>query len=67
LVVEFIPTTFDPSLDGTIRVLEDNNNLGRGAITTAHFVKPVECRRSGQRTAHVTFGFRDAPTVNRVI
>ncbi|KAJ7734728.1 hypothetical protein B0H14DRAFT_2249513, partial [Mycena olivaceomarginata] len=47
LVVEFIPTTFDPSLDGAIRVLEYNNNLGRGAITTAHLVKPVECRHSG--------------------
>jgi hypothetical protein len=67
IVLQFVPTTFDPSRDGAVRVVEDDNGLGRGAITNAHFIKPATHRRSGQRLAHAIVSFKEVVTANRVI
>jgi hypothetical protein len=67
LVVEYVPTSFDPSVDGALRILEDDNNLGRGSITSARFIKAAERRRSGQRVAHIMLALSSEVSANRVI
>ncbi|KAJ6600138.1 hypothetical protein B0H10DRAFT_1660708, partial [Mycena sp. CBHHK59/15] len=52
VVVEFMPVSFDPSADGALKVLEDDNGLGRGAILHAHFIKQAARHRTGQHMVH---------------
>ncbi|KAJ7217550.1 hypothetical protein C8J57DRAFT_1537679 [Mycena rebaudengoi] len=67
LVVEYVPTSFDPNLDGALRILEDDNNLGRGAIASARFIKAVEWRHSGQCVAHIILALNNDVSANRII
>ncbi|KAJ6619246.1 hypothetical protein B0H10DRAFT_1793767, partial [Mycena sp. CBHHK59/15] len=67
LVMEFVPVSFDPSRDGALKVLEEDNNLGKGEIANARFIKKVENRRSRQHSAHTIFGFVSRKAANRVI
>ncbi|KAJ6625065.1 hypothetical protein B0H10DRAFT_1672849, partial [Mycena sp. CBHHK59/15] len=67
LVMEFVPVSFNPSQDGALKVLEDDNNLGKGEIPNAQFIKKAEKRHNGQHSAHAIFGFASRKAANRVI
>ncbi|KAJ7191578.1 hypothetical protein GGX14DRAFT_336427, partial [Mycena pura] len=67
VVVEFVPVTFDPSLENTFRTIEDANGMKRGAITQARYIKPLERRNPGQRSAHAIFGFATADGATHAI
>ncbi|KAJ6621545.1 hypothetical protein B0H10DRAFT_1789805 [Mycena sp. CBHHK59/15] len=67
VVVEFVPVSFDPSLDGALRVLEDDNGWRRGVLTQARYIKPFQRRRVGQMTAHAIFGFLTRDAANHII
>ncbi|KAJ7189689.1 hypothetical protein GGX14DRAFT_382961, partial [Mycena pura] len=67
VVVEFVPVTFDPSLENTFHTIEDTNGMKRGAITQARYIKPLERRNPGQRSTHAIFGFATADGANHAI
>ncbi|KAJ6521716.1 hypothetical protein DFH09DRAFT_938830, partial [Mycena vulgaris] len=52
VVVEFVPVTFDPTLNCAFGTIEDANGIGRGELIQARFIKPLERRHPGQRSAH---------------
>ncbi|KAJ7503357.1 hypothetical protein B0H11DRAFT_1711140, partial [Mycena galericulata] len=52
VVVEFVPVTFDPALANAFAVIEDANGLGRNELVQARYIKPLERRHAGQRSAH---------------
>ncbi|KAJ6558650.1 hypothetical protein B0H10DRAFT_1846719, partial [Mycena sp. CBHHK59/15] len=64
VVVRFVPVSFDPEQDSALRVVEDNNNLGRGALAMARWIKPAALRHAGQRTAFAIWGFTNPQTAN---
>ncbi|KAF7362490.1 RNA-directed DNA polymerase from transposon X-element [Mycena venus] len=66
-VVEFVPVSFDPGLSRAFEAVEDANGLDRGAISQAHYIKPLERRHPGQRSAHAIFGFASAAAANHAI
>ncbi|KAJ6614120.1 hypothetical protein B0H10DRAFT_1804144 [Mycena sp. CBHHK59/15] len=47
IVVEFVPMTSDPSMDGDIQIVKDMNGFERGVITQAWFIKQAERQRAG--------------------
>ncbi|KAF7354515.1 RNA-directed DNA polymerase from transposon X-element [Mycena venus] len=53
--------------EGELHVVESDNNLPKGALAKARWIKPLAQRRNGQRVAHAVFGFETAAAANRVI
>lgn len=66
-VVEYIPTSFDPTSLGALEALEESNGLLSGAIASARFIKPPHLRSAGQRTAHLIMGFQSRESANEAI
>ena len=54
LIAERVPVSFRPDVQSTLRELEQAHGLKDGSIIRAAWVKPVERRAKGQRTAYVT-------------
>ncbi|KAG2147780.1 uncharacterized protein EDB93DRAFT_1085371 [Suillus bovinus] len=67
LIVLFMPVSYDPSNKDNIKQLEKENEWNEGAISMAHWVKPVEKQSSTQRVAHLMLTFTDPQTANSVI
>ncbi|KAJ7146801.1 hypothetical protein C8R44DRAFT_600075, partial [Mycena epipterygia] len=67
VVVKFVPVTFDPTLSRAFETIEDANGIKRGELTQARYIKPLERRHSGQRTAHTIFGFASREAANHAI
>jgi hypothetical protein len=67
VVVQFVPVSFEPDQSGSLRAVEGDNPLLRGAFAKAHWIKPVQRRYKGQRVAHAIFGFTDAAAANALI
>ncbi|KAJ6491449.1 hypothetical protein C8R47DRAFT_918593, partial [Mycena vitilis] len=64
VVAQFVPVTFDPELEGALRVIEADANYTRGALKKARWIKPIHRRRVGQQVAHAVFGFSDDTAAN---
>jgi hypothetical protein len=64
IIVQYIPVSFDPELDGALRTIEDDNNLPRGTLASARWIKPAQRRNAGQKVAHAIFGFSDDAAAN---
>ncbi|KAJ7315616.1 hypothetical protein DFH08DRAFT_627024, partial [Mycena albidolilacea] len=52
VVLRFVPISLDLAADGVLDVICDDNNLPKGAVAKARWIKPPERRRVGQRVAH---------------
>ncbi|KAJ7123708.1 hypothetical protein C8R44DRAFT_620911, partial [Mycena epipterygia] len=48
-------------------MIEDANGIERGQLTQARYIKPLERRHKGQRTAHTIFGFASREAANHAI
>lgn len=66
-VVEYVPTSFDPTSLGALEELEGANGLPTGTIVSARFIKPPHLRSIGQRTAHLIMGFQSRESANNAI
>ncbi|RPD63974.1 hypothetical protein L227DRAFT_584420 [Lentinus tigrinus ALCF2SS1-6] len=53
LVAERVPVDFDPRASASLREVETANDLKENAIVRADWIKPVERRFPGQRTAYL--------------
>lgn len=67
VVAEYVPTSFDPGLIGTMAQVESNSGLTGSAIREARYIKPLERRAPGQRSAHMIIGFADPEQANHAI
>ena len=65
-VVENVPVGFLPSIESSSEV-ETTNNLTPKSILLARWIKPIERRFEGQRTAFMIVTFRTAEDANRAI
>lgn len=67
VIAEFTPVSFDPSDTSEIRRVEIENDLPQNVITRASWIKPIQRRRPGQRTAHIILNFSDPGAANTAI
>ncbi|KAJ7711654.1 hypothetical protein DFH07DRAFT_763435, partial [Mycena maculata] len=64
VVVQYVPVSFDPSLDGALQILESDNGMQKGNLGSTRWIKDPSRRRTGQRVAHAIFGFCSEPSAN---
>ena len=65
-VIENVPIGFHPSHESTLEI-ESTNDLATKSIILARWIKPVERRFEGQRTAFMIINFRSAEDANKAI
>ena len=65
-VVENVPIGFHPSAEATLEI-ETTNGLAPKSIMLARWIKPIEHRFEGQRTAFMILNFRSAEDANKAI
>ena len=57
VIVEYVPTTFDPTTLGEIEAIEQNSGILMLTLISARFIKLTHLCMAGQKTAHIIFGF----------
>ena len=67
LIAEYVPTTFEPGVFTAFKQVERENGLANGAIREARYIKQVERRKEGQRSAHMFMGFTDSIQANTAL
>jgi hypothetical protein len=67
LIAEYVPVTFDPILYKAFGQVERESGLKKGALREARYIKQIERRKEGQRTAHMFMGFVDTEQANLAI
>ncbi|KAJ7347956.1 hypothetical protein DFH08DRAFT_699083 [Mycena albidolilacea] len=67
VLVQFVPISFDPTREGNLRGVENDNALPKGTLAKVHWVKPAHRRHEGQKVAHAIFGFTGLEAVNTLI
>jgi len=67
VMLKWVPITFDPDSITHHREIEEANNLSDHSIQKAHWIKPINRRRSGQTRAHTVISLTSAEAANGVI
>jgi hypothetical protein len=67
IVAEYVPVTYSPDGYKAHAKIEIDSGLQRGVIQEARYLKKIEHRAQGQRSAHVMMGFTDPAQANRAI
>jgi len=67
ILVPRIPLTFSPEQDAHLREVEEGNDMEKGTIAKARWIKPAYRRKPEQRVAHATLMIRDAKIANKCI
>ena len=67
IVVPFVPTTTTIESPETLKAIEEENELPRGAIGTAKWIKPPQRREAAQRVAHALFRMTTPEAANQLI
>lgn len=67
VVVDWVPTTFDPKQLGALTTIEDASELQNGAIVQVRWIKPITMRSPGQKSALAIFGFNTREEANQAI
>jgi len=67
IVAPRVPLTFEPENNTHLREIEEANGLTPCAMCKAQWIKPAECRRSGQTHAFAILSFSLANTANKLI
>jgi hypothetical protein len=65
-IVENVPIGFHPTQESTLEI-ETTNDLATKSIILARWIKPIERRFEGQRTAFMIINFRSAEDANKAI
>ena len=65
-VVKNVPINFRPSMESSLEV-EITNTIPANSILLARWIKPIERRFVGQRTAYMIITFHTADTANKAI
>jgi hypothetical protein len=67
VVAEYVPVSYSPEGYKANAAVELDSGLQRGTIREARYIKKVQFRAQGQRTAHVIMGITDPEQANRAI
>jgi hypothetical protein len=67
ILVPFLPIKHDLASKEWIDLIERENKLPQGSITSIKWVKPIEKRSREQRVAHAVFIFNDPSTANTLL
>ena len=67
IIVENVPTTYEPRYPEGARLLEELNRLPVGSIISYRWIKPLEWRYDRQASAHLICALDMADTANDVI
>jgi hypothetical protein len=67
LVVPQVPITFNPVDKEQLREVEEANGLQKFTITKARWIKPEDCRRSGQTNTYAIISTSSTETANLLI
>lgn len=67
IIVPRTPITFNPTDEKHIREIEECNNLDKGTIRKARWIKPAERRREGQTHAYASLAISSPTSANRLI
>ena len=66
-VMQFMPLTFKLDRDMELWEVEAVNDLGKGAITRARWIKPVARQSPSQTCGHAIFSFSTPMDANKVL
>jgi hypothetical protein len=67
VIAEYVPISFDPGATYAFARIEEDSGLETGSMREARFIKKIERRAPGQRTAHVIIGLMTPEQANRAI
>jgi hypothetical protein len=67
VVAEYVPVAYSPEGYKAHAKIEEDSGLRRGAIQEARYIKKIEWRAQGQRSAHVMMGLTDPEQANKAI
>ena len=67
VILEFVPIAHKPGNYTEYRHIEGISHLGEDQLVHTKWMKPVERRSAGQRTAHVLAKFKSASAANKAI
>jgi hypothetical protein len=67
LITYNVPISMDPDNNAHIEEIQEVNQLERGTIKWARWVKPITRRSRGQRSAHLIPSFTDTSAANHVL
>jgi len=67
VVVEYVPVTFEPEVEGALREVEQVSGLKEGSIVRATYIKPKHRRAPGQKVAFAIFTFHYLDDANHVL
>ena len=67
VVVEYVPVTFEPEVEGALREVERVSGLKEGSIMKATYIKPKHRRAPGQKVAFAIFTFRNLDDANHAL
>jgi hypothetical protein len=56
VIAEYVPVSFQPDMDYAIAQVESDSSLLKGTIREVCYIKKIERRAQGQKTAHVILG-----------
>ncbi|KAF9521640.1 hypothetical protein CPB83DRAFT_778369 [Crepidotus variabilis] len=66
-VLEYVPTTFAPQDETSLRAAEFVNNLPSRSIAHAKWIKPIEKHSPNQQLAFLFMDFRDEAAAEKVL
>jgi bisphosphoglycerate-independent phosphoglycerate mutase (AlkP superfamily) len=67
VVVEFVPVTFIENSSVMHARIEEESEIATDSIAFSKYIKLAHLRSNTQKTAHVTFGFKDRHAANTAI
>ena len=67
IVVQFIPISTSLEDNGTLRNIEEDNNIPESSITSARWIKPINKRSPFQRFAHAILSISSPTVANHLI
>lgn len=67
VLVENVPTSYDPSSIRTNSNIETNGGLKPGTIAKAKWIKPIARRKLDQRTAHTIITLKTKESANQIL
>lgn len=67
VIVEFVPTAFNPDSFFEIVELTTVNNIPHDSILDARWIRPIEARKKDQKVAHIILSFKSPVIANKAI
>ena len=67
IIAEYVLVSFSPDDRMQLASIETVNRLEPGGILNAQWIKPIYCRKQGQRTAHAILGYVQPEEANSAI